>query len=353
MSMSPDSPSEHPSGEGAPICARAWSRTAQGWADGSALPWLHQEVARRLADRLSVIRAQPEVVLEWEARAGQSRSVLQAAYPNAHWVPVATSAAGLPALYPPAGSGFGVGAVAETEAVDGMTGGLRQRLGRRLGRLGRRLFGSTSAPPCAVDTTAAAQAAGPGLLVQDVPAGHGQLIWSNLGLHAEPFPHRLLQAWHAALAVDGFLMFSTFGPDTLRELRSLWEAFGWGPPAQVFRDMHDWGDDLVAAGFADPVMDQETLRLTWADADAALAELRTLGRNAHPGRHPGCRTPRWKSRMKAALQGLAGPDGRIALTFEIVYGHAFRPLPRPRLDSLSTVSLQDMRQMVQSARRTR
>jgi malonyl-CoA O-methyltransferase len=57
--------------------------------------------------------------------------------------------------------------------------------------------------------------------------------------------------------------------------------------------------------------------------------------------------------MEAALHDLAGPDGRIALTFEIVYGHAFRPPPRPRMDTVSTVSLQDMRHMVQSARRTR
>ena len=317
------------------MCAQAWARTAEAWVRGGALPWLHQEVARRLGDRLCVIRAQPRVVLEWEARAGQSRSVLQAAYPGAQWVPVAASAAGLPPVNPPPGEG-----------PSGATGG-------RLRALGRRLFGPSTARPSAHAQAHAPGASGPGLLAQDVPAGHGQLVWSNLGLHADPYPHRLLQHWHAALAVDGFLMFSTFGPDILRELRGLWEAFGWGPPAQAFRDMHDWGDDLVAAGFADPVMDQETLKLTWADADAALAELRTLGRNAHPGRHPGCRTPRWKARMKAALHDLAGPDGRIALTFEIVYGHAFRPAPRPRMDTVSTVSLQDMRHMVQSARRTR
>jgi malonyl-CoA O-methyltransferase len=177
------------------------------------------------------------------------------------------------------------------------------------------------------------------------------LLWSNLGLHTHADPMPVLQHWHKALAVDGFLMFSTFGPDTLKELRGLWGAQGWGPPSQVFRDMHDWGDDLVAAGFADPVMDQETVTLTWADADAALAELRTMGANAHPSRMAGCRTPRWLARVKAALQDRAGPGGRIALSFEIIYGHAFRPAPRARIQPVTAVSLDEMRSLVQSSRR--
>jgi malonyl-CoA O-methyltransferase len=116
--------------------------------------------------------------------------------------------------------------------------------------------------------------------------------------------------------------------------------------------MHDLGDMLVTAGFADPVMDQETVTLTWPDADAALAELRTLGGNVSPQRFAGLRTPRWRQRLGQTLVERAGTgDGRIALEFEIVYGHAFRPAPRPRLAAQTEVSVDEMRQMVRSTGR--
>ena len=172
-----------------------------------------------------------------------------------------------------------------------------------------------------------------------------------MGLHTHAHPRTVLAQWHAALAVDGFLMFSTFGPDTVRELRALWTSRGWGHAGQGFMDMHDWGDELVHAGFADPVMDQETVVLTWPTPEAALQELRTLGVNAHLGRHEGWRTPGWRREVLQAMTELAGADGRIRLTFEIVYGHAFRPAPRPRLAAVTAVSLNDMRTLVQTARR--
>jgi malonyl-CoA O-methyltransferase len=114
-------------------------------------------------------------------------------------------------------------------------------------------------------------------------------------------------------------------------------------------DMHDWGDMLVEAGFADPVMDQETVRLTYARPEQALAELRTLGANAHPMRQAGLRTPRWRDRL---LRGLAAhpapaggaaetrPDNRVELTFELVYGHAFKPPPRLRVKAETRVDVQ-------------
>ena len=113
--------------------------------------------------------------------------------------------------------------------------------------------------------------------------------------------------------------------------------------------MHDLGDMLVQAGFADPVMDQETLTLTWENPRALLAELRSLGGNASPTRWPGLRTPRWRERLHAALQSLAGLDGRLRLSFEIVYGHAFKAPPRAPLSSGTAVSLEDMRAMVRAA----
>jgi malonyl-CoA O-methyltransferase len=117
--------------------------------------------------------------------------------------------------------------------------------------------------------------------------------------------------------------------------------------------MHDIGDQLVHAGFADPVMDQEHLSLSWATPEALLAELRTLGANTDPARHAGLRTPRWRARLADALRGLAGADGRLHLSFEIVYGHAFNPPPRAKLAPQTEVSLDAMRAMVRGARTPR
>jgi malonyl-CoA O-methyltransferase len=194
------------------------------------------------------------------------------------------------------------------------------------------------------------------------------LLWANMTLHWCADPLAEMRRWHGVLEADGFLMFSTFGPGTLERLREVYRAHGWGPAHAPFVDMHDLGDMLVEAGFADPVMDQETLTLTWADAGALLAELRQLGANTDPARHAGLRTPRWRARLQAALAaapaqarvrageaGAGGPEGaedahagRCALGFEVVYGHAFRPRPRPRLAATTTVGLEDMRSILRA-----
>jgi malonyl-CoA O-methyltransferase len=181
-----------------------------------------------------------------------------------------------------------------------------------------------------------------------------QMLWSNMALHLAADPQALIGQWHRALATDGFLMFSCLGPDTLAELRDLYAALGWPPPASDFTDMHDWGDMLVHAGFAEPVMDMERITLTWADADALLAELRELGANLHPARFAALRSRGWRERLRQALQGrLAGPDGRLALRFEIIYGHALKPAPRVRMGAESAVSLQDMKALLHGGRAPR
>ncbi len=261
-------------------------------------PWLHGEIARRMAERLGVVKRTPERVLDWWAASSASAEVLTAQYPQARLVPVGPD-----------------GCVQAPAVAPGWWQRLRQR-------------------GTAADTAGQAPA----------PAG---LLWSNMMLHwVDDLPGQLRQ-WHAAIEVDGFLMFSAFGPDTLRRLSQIWQKAGWGPASSTWTDMHDLGDELVHAGFADPVMDMERLNLSWADADALLAELRTLGRNTAPGRHAGLRTPRWRERMKAVLTDeLTGPDGRLHLGFEIVYGHAFRPMARAKVEAETRVSLDAMREMM-------
>lgn len=276
-----------------------------------AAPWLHAEVARRMADRLAVIRMQPQTVLDWGGRVGGGGPLLAAAYPGASVL----------AVEPVPEPGEPVRA-AEAPATPWWS----PRRWRR------------ASTPVALE---------PG----QVGAGQAQLVWANMVLHGLGDPLAALRQWHRALAVDGFLMFSTFGPGTLAELRALYAQEGWGPPMAPLVDMHDFGDMLVETGFADPVMDQEEIVLTWADAASALAELRALGANLHPHRARGLRTPRWRERLLEALQRTAGDDGRVRLGFEIAYGHAFRPAPRPRVQAEARVDLADLRAMVRAGRR--
>lgn len=168
------------------------------------------------------------------------------------------------------------------------------------------------------------------------------LVWSNLALHWDPDPPATFERWRRAVAPGGFVMFSVLGPGTLRELRALHADRGWGTIGVEFVDMHDLGDMLVHAGFADPVMDQETLTLTWDDPQRLLSDLRAWGVNASPDRSQGLRTPRWLAGWKDAVAALADPQGRIRLSVEVAYGHAFqvdRPARAPGTGSISVEAL--------------
>jgi malonyl-CoA O-methyltransferase len=288
-----------------PLDARALAHVQRRLLHAAQAPWLHGEVARRLAQRLEVIRLKPERLLDWGAFVGAGREHLARAYPGARMLAVEPDA----------------------QRRDTTAAGLR--------------------PPWWRAWQASAEVRTPDL----VEAGRAQMLWSNMVLHGVIDPEALLQAWHRALEVDGFLMFSTLGPGTLQQLAGLYARLGWAPPMAPLVDMHDLGDMLVHAGFADPVMDQETVTLTWPGPNELLAELRQMGGNVDPRRHPGLRTPRWRQRLGAELQALAGADGRIALDFEIVYGHAFRAAPRARMAARTEVPLDDLRAMVRRGKR--
>jgi malonyl-CoA O-methyltransferase len=268
-------------------------------------PWLHAEVARRMAEKLQLILLQPDAVIDWWSRLGAGAELLAQAYPKARRVLVEPDAA--------------------------WTARSRERL-QRPWWSAQRWTGAVAE----VMTADAAIAPGAGL------------IWANMMLHAVVDPAALIARWQQLLRVDGFVMFSCLGPGTLRELRALYERLGWPAPTPGFVDMHDLGDMLVHAGFADPVMDQETLSLRWDNPRALLAELRTLGGNTAPDRAAGLRTPRWRARLERELESLAGSDGKLALSFEVAYGHAFKAAPRARAGEPTRVSLDDMRAMVRS-----
>jgi len=186
------------------------------------------------------------------------------------------------------------------------------------------------------------------------PDGRADMVWANMALHMAADPAALLRRWGRMLATDGFLMFSCLGPDTLIELRDLYRSLGWPAPAHEFTDMHDWGDMLVQAGFAEPVMDMERLTLTFASPGRLFAELRGLGRNLHGQRFAALRGRAWQARLHEALaeRHAASQSGKpLALTFEVIYGHALKPQPRVSVQRETVLSLDEMRQVLHQGRR--
>ena len=266
-------------------------------------PWLHREVARRMADRLAIIRLQPGTVIDWWGWLGAGGELLDEAYPQAQRIVV---------------------------EPDGELRARSEAANHRPWWSARRW-----------------QSPVPRVITEgDTLPASAQLVWANMMLHAVADPPALFARWQRVLDVDGFVMFSCLGPGTLRELRALYERLGWGAATPTFVDMHDLGDMLVHAGFADPVMDQEVITLQWRDAASLLAELRGLGGNAAPLRHAGLRTPRWRARLLSEINALADAHGRISMSFEVAYGHAFRAAPRARVSDVTSVPLDDMRALI-------
>lgn len=150
------------------------------------------------------------------------------------------------------------------------------------------------------------------------------LVLSNLLL---PWcePPAAFAEFRRVLRPGGLLMFTSVGPDTLQELRDAWQRVDDAPHVHAFLDMHDVGDALVRAGFADPVMDVERYTLSYADAPALLRELKALGaQNAQLGRRRGLTGRDRFERFAAAYASLAR-DGRTPASCEVEYGHAWVP----------------------------
>lgn len=268
-------------------------------------PWLHEEVATRMVQRLQWFREPPASWLHWEPVLGglQAHARLREQLPQASWHVMAEQ---LPLAL---------------EAT-------RESAARSWNPLQWRRAPAANTLPA---------------------DGQVAMLWANMVLHHEPQPLPLLKRWHGLIQTNGFLLFSCLGPDTLRELRTVYAQAGWHEPAHAFTDMHDWGDMLVEAGYAEPVMDMERIRLTFATPQRLLQELAELGCNLHPQRFPALRGRHWRRRLHEVLQDKLGePDegGQLALTFEIIYGHAYKPKPRVRVSASSAVSLEDMRAML-------
>jgi malonyl-CoA O-methyltransferase len=163
-------------------------------------------------------------------------------------------------------------------------------------------------------------------------SGSVDFAWCNMALHWADDPLGVLKELARVLSDGGLLMFSTLGPDTLKELR----AAAGADRVHRFIDMHDWGDMLVAAGFGTPVIDMELLTLTYADAGVLLADLRSGGQTSARTDRPRGLAPRGFGRqLRAALR----VDRNVAFsaTYEVVYGHGWKSAPRKLADGRDIV----------------
>lgn len=151
------------------------------------------------------------------------------------------------------------------------------------------------------------------------------LVFSSLMLQWCQPPDRVLAEAMRVLRPGGLLLLSSFGPDTLRELREAWATVDDRVHVNRFVDMHDLGAALQRAGAVEPVLDVDRLVLHYPDALSLMHELKSIGaHNVNAGRSRGLTGRQGWQRMLQAYEGLRGPQG-LPATWEVVYGVAWAP----------------------------
>ena len=265
---------------------RAFSRAAATYDDAAVL---QREIGARMRSRLDYVKIAPAVIVDAGCGTGEAIAPLAERYAGARVVAIDIA---LPMLARAAARGKSPSWLA-------------------------RLAGRRSVAPAFVCADIGAL---------PLPANSVQLLWSNVALQWIDDPLQALREFARVVDVGGLVAFSTFGPDTLAELRGAFDDAR--PHVGRFVDMHDLGDMLVAAGFADPVMDMERITMTYETPRAMLRDLKALGAtNALRGRSRGLLGKAALARAEAALEATRR-DGRIGATFEVVYGHAWKAAPK-------------------------
>lgn len=260
----------------------AFNRAADSY-DGAAV--LQREVAQRLLERLDYVRLEPAVVLDLGAGTGACSEALRARYKGAQVIALDLAEAML-------------------AAIKARHGGLR-RLFRGAPGL---VCGDIERLPFADDSV--------------------DLIVSNLALQWCNGVEQAFAEFRRVLKPEGLLMFTTFGPDTLKELRQSWSQADGYSHVSRFMDMHDIGDGLLQAGFSNPVMDMEQLCVTYPDVFRLMHDLKAIGaQNATAGRAPGLTGKQRMQAMQQAYEGFRNTAGQLPASHEIVYGHAWKPSP--------------------------
>ncbi|SRR5579885_396050 len=268
--------------------ARAFNRAAGTYAANAAF---QDEIAARLDERLELVRLAPRRILEAGAGCGNGVNLLRRRYPRA-----------------------------EIYALD---------LAVEMLRAARRHPGGGGGVPGVCADAGKLPIAGRSV----------DLIFSNLTLQWCNDLEAVFREFQRVLEVGGLLMFTTLGPDTLKELRASWAAVDDGVHVNAFVDMHDVGDAMIRAGFSGPVLDREDVTLTYAGVPALMRELKLLGaHNVAAGRAHGLSSRHRLQQMMAAYERFRRADGRIPATQEVIYGHGWVPPAGARPQDGSTVA---------------
>ena len=256
---------------------QAFERAAAGY-DAAAV--LQREIEQRMAERLALVKLNPETILDAGCGTGSALGELAGRYPDAFLI------------------GF--------DLSYAMLGAARRRAER-----------PTAPEPSLLARLLGKRAERPALVCADAcrlpfaTASIG-LLWSNLVMDWINDVTTAFVEFHRVLQVGGLLMFTTFGPDTLKELR----AAAGAARVHAFSDMHDLGDLLIAAGYSAPVVDMELVRIAYAAGARLLDDLRASGQtNARADR------PRGLAGRGLLKAFRAAP---LSATYEVVYGHAWR-----------------------------
>lgn len=272
---------------------RSFDRAAATYDEAAVL---QREIGQRMAERLGVIRLEPATILDIGCGTGEAIGELLTRYPQAMIVGLDLA--------------LQMAMAARNRAV-AASGGVRSRLGRMLDTF----IPARGEPPRFVCGDAA---------LLPLRTASVDLVWSNLALQWLNEPHLAIVEFHRVLKVGGLASFTTFGPDTLMELREAFADVDGQTHVSRFVDMHDIGDMLVDAGFADPVMDMEKITVTYSDVTALMRDLKAIGaRNATAGRPRGLMGRHHWQRVVVAMDRFR-QEGRLPATFEVIYGHAWK-----------------------------
>lgn len=266
---------------------RSFERAAEGY-DAAAV--MQHEVCRRLGERLECMKLDPAVILDAGCGTGYGSELLLQCYPQAELV-----------------------------ALD-MAAAMLHTASKRLQE--KRRWLPWPAPKRARYLCAD---------MEQLPLIESSvdLIWSNLALQWSNGLDAAFGDMRRVLRPDGLLIFSTFGPDTLKELRQVFSQLDGHPHVSRFIDMHDIGDALMRSGFVNPVMEMETLTLTYDAMIDLMRDLKAIGaHNAAAGRRRGLMGKTEWRRLHEAYETFRY-EGRLPATYEVIYGHAWKGTPKP------------------------
>lgn len=273
-------------------------------SDYDKVALLQREVGRRLLERLELVRVTPALILDAGAGTGHGSTALARRYKEARVLALDIAHAML----------------------------VQARRHRAWFRKQRFVCGDIESLPLANRSV--------------------DMVFSNLSLQWCGDLDRVFEEFQRVLKAGGLLIFSTFGPDTLKELRASWAQVDGYNHVNAFLDMHDIGDALLRARFSGPVVDIEHFTLTYPSLGRLMRELKALGaHNVMAGRRTTLSGKGRFATLERAYERYRNSEGRLVATFEVVYGHGWAaaesPVQRPGA-GVARIPLSQIRRLADS-----